>query len=723
MEMDDLLSELMPIYIGELHEHVKLLVQELLELEHESKAAARFVLFESIFRTMHSLKGASRSVGLTTMASVCHEMETMLTAGQDGATLSKSDFQLLFQTFDAAEAVAELLKAGDKNAEKMLTPLLFALKESSTQFEQSTASLALRPEANEHRQVGRSPSQRPLSRVADGSVRLPVAKLDSLLAEGSELITVVNRNVACLDSMSQLHNKILKWQRQAQREKTHTGEELGRLSSLGKELEQIKFSLLSENRHLTAAVSRVTDGINGLAMVPISQACQGIERMVRDLTTESNKQIQLKFRGMELEVDRRVLEQLKDPLMHLVRNACDHGIETSEERSQSGKSERATLTIEATVIGSHAQIVVADDGRGISFDAVRARAQKLSLPTPENQTEMKTLLFSKGFSTAPMITEVSGRGIGLDVVKDKIESLHGSVDLETEDLGGSAFTITVPLTLTSLRVLFVRAGGQLFAIATPSIQTLLRIAPGDCQSMDGRTVLSMGDSPLPVVALSKILDLPPQYRAGAKIPAVVLSYGDQMAIITVEELVSEQEILVKNLSDRIKRVKHIAGSTIMPDGQIALIINTAEVLRSALTQPYQVLEPSTQGALSGQKAQRHRLLLADDSITTRSLEKHLLESAGFDVTTSVDGSQAWQIMQERPFDLVVSDVEMPKMDGFALTAKIKSSPKHSHIPVILVTALATERDKARGLSSGADAYLVKSEVEHSSLLEVIRQLI
>jgi two-component system, chemotaxis family, sensor kinase CheA len=843
MEMDDLIAELMPIYLGELHEHVKLIAQELLAFEAEKNQENRLVLMESMFRTVHSLKGASRAVALNTAASVCHEMENIFSAVQAGAELNSQDYQLMLKATDALDVMGQLLQVGDDNAERRLAPVLFVLREAGTRLlaavdlitaapgtagtmpipealsmarpdsptvssgetavepspqalttispDLSPASAPVSAPASEPvsapiapppptipptiapsaTNIAQAPSAQsstssqaewhstpaptpggmraaselsigglaaskapaPWAKSLENSVRLPIAKLDNLLAEGSDLITVANRNSACLKSVTQMHTKILRWQREKKfGRKDRDGHsaaaldensDMQRLNSLTKELEQLKNALSNEDRHLTMAVSQVTSGINGLRMVPIGQACQGIDRVVRDIAVASNKKIELYFSGMDIEVDRNVLEQLRDPIMHLVRNACDHGIETVDERTKHGKRAEAILKIQATVVGSQAQIMISDDGRGISNEAIKTRARKLSMPIPEDEGAVKNLIFAKGFSTSPIITEVSGRGIGLDVVKEKVEGLHGSVDFQTVPLGGTTFTLTVPLTLTSMRVLFVRAGGQLFAVSTASIQRVMRLGPDDFQSMEGRSVTAVDGVMVPVTPLAHILDMPSGHRAGYRTPAMVLISSNTKAVLIVEELFTEQEVLVKNLGLRIKKVKHIGGSTILPNGQIALIINTAEVVRSALNQVHQGAVVPAAAPSGKPNAPRRRLLLADDSITTRSLEKHVLESAGFEVTTCVDGAQAWQMINEKQFDLVVSDVEMPRMDGFALTRRIKSSNKHMHLPVVLVTALSSERHKALGISSGADAYLVKSEFERSDLLEVINQLL
>ena len=738
MEMDDLISELMPIFLGELNEHVKLVIQELITFESEKDNSARIILLESMFRTVHSLKGASRAVALNTAASICHELENFFSAVQSGAVLSSSDFELLYKTCDALGVMGELLQTGDANAERRLAPLLFTLRETASRLLNSVALAPAIPTAphlpTEAAQFAEESIRQtrekayvekksaPWAANLENSVRLPVAKLDHLLAEGSDLVTIANRNSVSLHSINQIHDKVLRWQRERPGDKNDP--ESLRLHALSKELEQLKYVLQNEDRHLTSAVNQVTSGINGLRMIPIGQACQGIDRVVRDVAVANNKQIELVFAGMNIEVDRNVLEQLRDPIMHLVRNCCDHGVETVEERSRIGKRPESTIKVQASVVGSQAVITVSDDGRGLNAETIRNRARKLGLPIPDDEAGVKNLIFKKGFSTSPIITETSGRGIGLDIVKEKIEGLHGAVEVDSILLAGATFTMTVPLTLTNMRVLFARAGGQLFATSTASIQKVIRIGPEDCEIIEGRTVITVDGQLLPVVSLAHVLDMPSAIRDVYKTPAMVITSGLSKVAIVTEELLTEQEVLVKNLGVRIRRVKHIGGSTILANGQIALILNAAEVVRTALAQHNEAT-----GAVGMNRdtlkanAPRRRLLLADDSITTRSLEKSILESAGFEVTTCVDGAQAWQMINEKQFDLVVSDVEMPRMDGFALTRRIKSSNKHMHLPVILVTALSSERHKALGISSGADAYLVKSEFERSDLLEVINQLI
>jgi len=302
-----------------------------------------------------------------------------------------------------------------------------------------------------------------------------------------------------------------------------------------------------------------------------------------------------------------------------------------------------------------------------------------------------------------------------------MEFLHGTVDLTYQPGRGTRFTLSVPLTLTTLRTLMFVAEGQIFALASTSIEKLVRIGLDDLRSVQGREVVSLGGPPVPVVALVDTLGMRATAKARGKLPAIVVSaIGDRVAFV-VDELLVEQEVVVKNLGQRIRRVRNVSGATLLPTGKIALVLNGAALVRAALRQgggrAY-----ATELAAEGPK-QRRRLIVVDDSVTTRSLVKSILEASGYDVTIAVDGLDAWNRLDEQGADLVVSDVEMPRMDGFQLTEKIRASAQFHDLPVILVTARDAEQDKARGIEVGADAYLIKSTFDQRNLLQVIGQLL
>jgi two-component system chemotaxis sensor kinase CheA len=497
-----------------------------------------------------------------------------------------------------------------------------------------------------------------------------------------------------------------------------TGDHLHRLD---RDLERLAKAMTTDARQLGQVARPLDAEVRRVRMLPFAEACQGLDRLVRDLAQAGGKEVELVVEGGSVELDRPVLEGLKDPLRHLVRNAVDHGVETPERRRAAGKPPAARVTITASLRGAQVEVVVADDGRGLDLDALREQARKRKLPETADERELARLVFLPGLSTAPIITDVSGRGVGLDVVKSRLEALHGVVDLSSAAGQGTRFTLTVPLTLSTLRAVLVAAGGQTFAFAGTNVQKLVRAGPGDLRSVAGRTMLALGGTPLPLASLAEVLGLGgrPPAREGEKTPALVVAAGEKRMAFAVDEFLAEQEIVIKGLGARVRRLRHVSGATLLPSGRIALVLNAANLVRTALGRP-----PSAAPAAPAASAPaRKRLLVVDDSVTTRTLEKSILEAAGYEVTAAADGEAAWQLLHEQGADLLVSDVEMPRMDGFALTAAVRASKRFRGLPVVLVTARESEADKARGIEVGADAYLGKSAFDQRNLLETIAQLL
>jgi two-component system chemotaxis sensor kinase CheA len=458
-------------------------------------------------------------------------------------------------------------------------------------------------------------------------------------------------------------------------------------------------------------------------MLPFAEACQGLDRMVRDLAHAGGKDVAILIEGGAVELDRSVLEGLKDPLRHLVRNAVDHAAEPPNERCSAGKPRQALITVTAVLRGSQVEVSVADDGRGIDLDGLRQQLRRRGLPEPADERELMRAIFLPGLSTSRIITDVSGRGVGLDVVKGRVEALHGTVDVSFARGQGTRFVLGVPLTLTTLRALLVEAGSQTLALAGTNVQKLVRIGPGDVVFVAGREMLALGGSPLPVASLAETLGLRPREPAQptAKRHAVIVAAGEKRMALVVDEFLAEQEIVIKNLGPRIRRLRQVSGATILPSGRIALVLNAAHVIRAALSGTRAATVAIVPAGAAA--AARKRILVADDSVTTRTLEKSILEAAGYEVVTAADGAMAWQLLHERGADLLVSDVEMPKLDGFELVAAVRTSKRFAELPIVLVTARQSEKDRARGVEVGADAYLVKSAFDQRNLLETIAQLL
>jgi len=599
-------------------------------------------------------------------------------------------------------------------------------------------------------------AQLPRAAIA-GFVRVPAEKLDALLTYSGELLVARRRVESRTSELDAIREFLGRWKTERRRcdralrtlklaenggrcgvpsmAGTGDGKLLPRpaavvlgqiddnLRRLEKDLERFAMVLTSDGRQLDQVADLLDDAVRRLRMLPFAEACQGLDRLVRDLARASGKEVVLLVEGGQVELDRSILEGLRDPLYHLVRNAVDHGIETPDQRQAAGKLAQGRITLAAALRGTQVEVVVADDGRGLDLEAVRQQVRQQGLGEPPDERDLASCIFLPGFSTASLITSVSGRGVGLDVVKSQVELLHGTIDLSFTAGQGTRFALAVPLTLTTLRALLVEAGEQTFAWASTNVQRLVRIGPDDIRMVGGREMLVNGKSLLPMASLAETLGLPATTAAGAggKRPGLIVAAAERRMVFVVDELIAEQEIVVKGLGDRIRRVRNFSGATILPSGRIALVLNAAALIRAAMSQsvgPTPAPVPAMTGSLA-----RKRLLVVDDSVTTRSLEKSILEAAGYEVVTAADGEAGWKLLQERDVDLVITDIEMPRMDGFELTEAIRRSKRSHELPVILISARSSDRDKARGIEVGADAYIVKSTFDQKELLEALGQLL
>jgi len=454
-------------------------------------------------------------------------------------------------------------------------------------------------------------------------------------------------------------------------------------------------------------------------------------KLVRDLCRDQGKEADLVIRGEEFEIDKRILEEMKDPFIHLLRNCVDHGIEKPEERVKLGKPPRATITFVVSPInGNKVELLVSDDGSGIEIDKVKEAAVQRGLISPEQARGMKesaealALIFQADLSTSPIITQLSGRGLGLAIVREKTEKLGGRVCVESRRHAGTTIRITLPIAVATFRGILIEVAKQQFIVPTAQVERVVRFKAADVQTVEGRETLSLNGRAVSLARMAQTLELPLTERTGdsaATMPAVILGADDQRVAFAVDAVLDEQEVLVKRFSKPLSRVRNIAGATVLGSGQVAPILNVADLLKSA-RKGLGVAVPEAAGAKLTE-AEVAAILVVEDSITSRMLLKGILESAGYKVKTAVDGLEAFTILRTQHFDLVVSDVEMPRLNGFDLTARIRADKKLAELPVVLVTALETSEDRERGIDVGASAYLVKSSFDQSNLLEAVRRLV
>ncbi len=514
------------------------------------------------------------------------------------------------------------------------------------------------------------------------------------------------------------------------------------------QLSELSRLYTADTMHLSLVIDSMEEEIKRLRMQPFSTITTPFARMVRDLARQSGKEAVLTILGGDTEVDKRILEGIKDPLTHILRNAIDHGIEKPDKRQSLGKARTGQITLSAEQNGKEILIRVSDDGTGLDIEAIRQAVTRMPAaqrggrdPRTMTESELIDSMFFLGISTSRMITDVSGRGVGLNVVRNNIEDLHGRIDVDWRPGEGTIFTLVLPLALTGTRGLLVRSAGQLFAIPINNVERTLSLQPAEIFTVEGHDAIQYGDHPVTLVRLNEVLELNEKGRSGLdngkELSAIILAVGDllssqqgavrqarQVAFI-IDELAGEQEIVIKDLGKQLSRVGGISGATVLGSGEVVLVLNAADLMKLTVRRSNRsILETLADQSGLETQTERKTILVVDDSITTRTLEKNILEAAGYNVTIATDGYEALGVLRsaEKP-NLVVTDIVMPRMDGFELTRQIKSDAQLSSLPVILVTSLDSAEDKERGIEVEADAYIVKSSFDQVNLLETIRQLI
>lgn len=763
-EPDPRSQQLQAAFSAELEERVQALNRFLLRLEREDAGhggdQARTETLDALFREAHSLKGAARAVELTDVEQVTHALESALDAARrSGRQPAQPWFDTVYRAVDTLAAVGRPAPAGKASPpeDPGLSEVLAGLQGRGLRGTlASTPAAPPVPAAALPAPAGRRDT--PTSE----SVRVAVVKLDALLSQAGELSVTQLRIEQRLRQVRELRQDVAQWRREWRGSRglragvrraagQPAGTEAQTGGTLRRELDgllrfveraerrtqtvldQIE-ALAVELRHDTAQLGLVTraigDAVMGVRLLPVATIFAPFERMVRDLTRESGKEAQLVLTGGETEIDRKILEQLRDPLVHMLRNAADHGIELPERRAALGKPPAGTIRLAATQRGSTVEIELTDDGAGIDPSHLRQSAVKKGLLSEEQASGLDDraaleLIFRPGFSTSITVTDTSGRGVGMDVVREHLERLSGQVAVSSVPGQGTRLALTVPLTLATSRAILVEQTGQLFAVPSAMVERTARVQERQLVRLEGRLAVEIGGHPLPVVDLAAILEHPTAGSKGAGRggwrPFFVLRQGERRVALLADRLVGEQEIVVKRLSWPLRRVRNVAGATVLGSGQVVPILNPSDLLKTATRFQH---APGVVAMTAAQpEPVRPRLLVVDDSLTTRTLERSILEAAGYEVTGAADGLEALGVLRAGPIDLVVSDVNMPGLDGFGLTAEIRRDAALRQIPVVLVTSLDAREHRERGVAAGADAYIVKGRFDQTQLLETIGRLL
>ncbi len=748
---------LLELFAVESQEHLHLLDVALLSLE---RAEASSTLIADMLRAAHSLKGAARVIGLADIESLAHHFEDVLAACQRGEVSIADQAGKLGRCLKAFAALTREATSGE-DAQVDLGAELAALTAPTVPGPQTAALLATPPvvpaPALPVAQAGvaaASPmsatlplphidvpqpviaSAAPPSSIAPSStapfriesVRVPTEKLDALLKHSGELRVnrgSIARRLEEVDALAAQIDERLGAGR--------CGDSDSRtcLRQLAQQLETLRASLRQDSTRLTHVTEVLCERIRELRLLPMQTLFGLFPRMVHDLAKDKGKRAELLIEGGDLAVDKRILEEMKDPLTHLLRNAVDHGIELPDMREQAGKPGVALIRLRAIQTSSRIVITVSDDGAGLDVDMIAKVALKRKLVSERELAEMSVaqvqmlVLNANGLSTSRFITETSGRGVGLGVARVNVERLKGQISLESTPAQGLSVRIDLPVTLATMRVLLVRAGGQHFALPADQIRRSLFIERENIYTIEGKQVVQVLGQVLQLGALHTLLSLPddpsgPALPAQGRLNCVIIESGDATLGLIVQDMVGEEEVMLHQQSRLLQGMRHLTGVTIRDNGDICVVLNARALMRSASR-----LGGSSHVALATttKKSVRRTILLAEDSLTTRTQEKRILEAAGYAVTTAVDGRDAYLKLTAASFDALVTDIQMPNMDGLQLTRKLRQEDRHAALPVVLVTTQASDVDKLRGLEAGANAYIAKSAFDQRALIECLDRLI
>jgi len=757
-----------------------ILIGGLLELERDPTAASQL---ETLMRAAHSLKGAARIIDLPAAAKVAHAMEDCFVAAQHGKIrLGKNEIDTLLRGVDllsqlAKGAAADLQSWGDVHAqdiEAFLADISSLMGQG--QETESSRKPAAQPSpppspagegADKLPQPGGTPS--PISaptsfettvieitpaknkaqpealqkhEAPDAVVRLTAENLNRLLGLAGESLVEsrwLHPFTQSMFRLKQMQSEVtqmldalrhsLRGQDLPERSQAQLHEVFDRLDHCRDFLVQRLEEMDLYDRRSARLSHRLYQQVLQTRMRPFGDGMRRFPRMVRDLAHALGKEVRLEIIGEKTQVDRDILEKLETPLAHLVRNALDHGCQKPEERRRAGKGSENVVRIEARHSAGMLLVTVADDGTGIDPQNLREKIVQRKLSAPAvvermSQAELLEFLFLPGFTMKDAVTEISGRGVGLDVVQSMVKSVRGTIRVSTKPGKGTRFQLQLPLTLSVLRTLLVGIGGEPYAIPLGQIERTVRLTREKIETLEGRQHFNLEGEHVGLVAAHQVLDCSGPQTQDDLLSLVVLSERSARYGLVVDRFLGERELVVQPLDPRLGKVQDISAAALMEDGSPVLIVDVADILRSIekLLARGQLagVQPA---ALEAHPKHRRRVLAVDDSLTVRELERKLLASRGYLADVAVDGMDGWNAVRTGNYDLVITDVDMPRMDGIELATLIKNDPQLKSLPVMIVSYKDREEDRIRGLNAGADYYLTKGSFHDETLLQAVADLI
>ena len=762
-------SELRDLFRIESDEHLQAIENGLLRIEKEPGNQA---LLEELFREAHSLKGASRMLELLHIERIFHRFEDILGAARSHQkALSTMVIDAMYKSLDAIRKLVTEAVTG-KRAEVDVNAILDSLQVTDTDLGAEAASLS--PSTNKTEVLSTATAQDDTGQAAITSdavfentqtrlpaqanakanastststsasndhfvidtIRVETRKLDTLMTHVGELtvarVRIAQRHLdldALQEKWDQIHLKI----KNSGNEDT---EFLALLDSHASHLESLIGAAYDDSARLDFVTAELEEGIRSIRLLPFSTIFNLFGPMVRKISREHSKEVALHIEGGDIMADKRILEEMKDPLMHILRNAIDHGLESASERLEQGKPASGSICLLASQTSSTILIEIRDDGRGLDLQGIKQTAIKSTLWRQEDldvmsEEQLMGLIFVPGFSTRKAVSDVSGRGVGMDVVQANVKKLKGSVSVSSLPGHSCSIHIRLPLTLATSRVLIIVDQAIKYAVPVEYVKKSSLLFKQDLFSVDGHLATLFENKTVAVAYLHDLLqfsrpDFVPRrseslpQKSNPSWPCIFMEIDGERFGLIIDELLDEQEIVLKSQSALLQRVRHLSGITILGTGEICMVLNPSDLigqLKHQRSRLVDIIPVRDEG-----ETKKQCILLAEDSLTTRAQMKRILESGGYEVVTAVDGMDAYLRLQSTPVDAIVSDINMPNMDGLTLTQQVRANKKYSKLPIVLVTMLATEGDKQRGLEVGASAYISKAAFEQKLLLDTLKRL-
>jgi chemotaxis protein histidine kinase CheA/ActR/RegA family two-component response regulator len=735
-------------FVEEARDHINRLNDGLSELEAGSADQEGI---NAIFRSAHTIKGSSRMLKLTTITETAHKLEDVMGVLRDGSLKFDAGLgQLLRRAVDALASLVDAL--ADTLDGSKLPPtdadLCAALAQAASGQASATISASPAPAATEAASKTSepvtpaaappqptSPAPAAVSPAPTFSAPSPTAPAEQKLKTADTVRVRLNK----LDELIKLMGEVVSSHARLRQRLQDVRDMERELAAAGNEqasamLRHFGLVLRDDVQAQEVLMDELHDKTLLMRMLPLAIVFEPAARLVRDLARSVGKQVECVVSGTEIELDRQMIDRLSDPIIHLIRNGIDHGIETPDKRVAAGKPPQGRLTLTARQDGGWVAIDITDDGGGIPIAAVREKAIKKGFLTPEkaaalSDREAVDLIFLPGFSTSSIITDLSGRGVGMDVVKQCVlDDLRGVVSVETRLGQGTTFSLRLPLSLAVMRVLLVEVDGHPFGFTAQYVAELLRLPETALMTVAERNAVIIRNEFVPVVALAELLRVPADHgrssgmtrnRSAGMLLVVLRVRGEKIAL-RVDELLDERDMVIKPLPEHMRKLQMVSGIVTTGRNELVSVLHAPALLELARRARGQAVRAEA----AAHAGERHfRILVVDDSLNTREIEKDVLEAHGYQVTLAEDGLDGLNQARDGDFDAVLTDVEMPNMDGFTLTERLRQEDKYRNRPIIIITSREKEEDKRRGIQVGADAYIVKGDFDQSNLVDTLRALL